>query len=143
MKIFCTFILVFILGHALVAQTTQTNVSSAWEVVAKDINPDNYFGVTVANGVIGLVSSAEPLKVKDVVMNGTYDYYQRGRVSNILKIFNHVNMNLDVDRSRIGPDQIENYQQKLNMKEAALETTFDVPGKVCLLYTSPSPRDRG
>ena len=132
MKIFCTFILVFILGHALVAQTTQTNVSSAWEVVAKDINPDNYFGVTVANGVIGLVSSAEPLKVKDVVMNGTYDYYQRGRVSNILKIFNHVNMNLDVDRSRIGPDQIENYHQKLNMKEAALETTFDVPGKVAV-----------
>ena len=100
-----------------------------WQVVADDIAPDNYHGVTVANGVMGIISSAEPMKVKDVVMNGTYDYYQRGRVSNILKVFNHVNMNLDVDRRRIGPADIKNYEQRLDMKEAALETSFEVPGK--------------
>ena len=50
--------------------------------------------------MIGLVSSPEPMKVRDVVLNGVYDYYQRGRVSNILKTFNHVNMNLDVDGQR-------------------------------------------
>src|SRR5690349_25151718 len=80
-----------------------------WEITATDIHVNNYFGVTVANGMIGLVSSPEPMKVRDVVLNGVFDYYQRGRVSNILKTFNHVNMNLDVDGQRIGQKQISNY----------------------------------
>jgi len=102
---------------------------SPWEVVGDDIDPSNYYGVTVANGVIGIVSSPEPMKVKDVVLNGTYDYYQRGRVSNILKSFNHVNMNLDIDKRRIGMEDIKNYEQVLNMEEAALVTKFEVDGK--------------
>ena len=108
---------------------------SDWEVVAKDIDPSNYYGVTVANGIIGLVSSAEPMRVKNVVLNGTYDYYQRGRVSNILKTFNHVNMNLDIDRQRIGSKDIQDYEQTLNMKEASLETSFKV-GSKALVKTS-------
>lgn len=102
---------------------------SAWEVAATEIDPGNYYGVTLANGVVGLVSSPEPFKVRDVVLNGTYDYYQRGRVSNILKTFNHVNMNLDIDGQRIGAKEISNYTQKLDMKKAVLETGFDVGTK--------------
>ena len=71
--------------------------SDPWLIEAKAIDPNNYYGVSVANGMVGLVSSPEPMKVRDVVLNGVYDYYQRGRVSNILKTFNHANMNLDVD----------------------------------------------
>ena len=52
----------------------------AWHIVADNIDPANYYGITVANGMIGLVSSPEPMKVKDVVLNGAYDNYQRGRV---------------------------------------------------------------
>ncbi|MEM8910049.1 MAG: glycoside hydrolase family 65 protein, partial [Bacteroidota bacterium] len=70
---------------------------STWEIPAKDIDPNHYYGITVANGMIGLVSSPDPLKVEDVVLNGVYDYYQRGRVSNILKTFNHVNLDLNID----------------------------------------------
>ncbi|MFT7452930.1 MAG: trehalose/maltose hydrolase-like predicted phosphorylase, partial [Patescibacteria group bacterium] len=108
---------------------------SSWEKVASDIDPNNYYGVTVANGIIGVVSSPEPMKVKDVVLNGTYDYYQRGRVSNILKGFNHLNMNLDIDGQRIDQNNIQDYQQKLNMKEAALETTFNVGEKAAVKTT--------
>ena len=97
-----------------------------WSVTASDIDPDNYYGVTCANGMVGLVSSAEPMKVTDVVLNGVYDNYQRGRVSNILKTFNHVNMNIDVDGRRVGPKDIQNYQQRLDMKQAELTTTFEV-----------------
>ncbi|AEI48996.1 hypothetical protein [Runella slithyformis] len=77
---------------------SQNVKASPRHVVATDINPARYFGVTVANGMVGLVSSPQPRQVQDVVLNGVYDYYQRGRVSNILKSFNHVNMYLDVDR---------------------------------------------
>jgi protein-glucosylgalactosylhydroxylysine glucosidase len=105
---------------ALVAQQ-----NDEWKVEASNISASNYYGVTVANGMIGIVSSPYPMKVKEVVLNGVYDYYQRGRVSNILKTFNHVNMNLDVDGRRIGMNEISNYQQRLDMRQAELITTFD------------------
>lgn len=108
---------------------------SGWTIVATDINPSNYYGVTVANGMIGLVSSPEPMKVRDVVLNGVYDYYQRGRVSNILKTFNHVNMNLDVEGQRVGQKDIKNYSQVLDMKKAVLVTTFDVGEKVSVKHS--------
>jgi protein-glucosylgalactosylhydroxylysine glucosidase len=82
--------------------SAQPPADSPWLIPATDIDPTNYYGITVANGVVGLVSSPEPMKVKDVVLNGVYDYYQRGRVSNILKTFNHMNMDMDIDGRRIG-----------------------------------------
>jgi trehalose/maltose hydrolase-like predicted phosphorylase len=111
-----------------------------WTIEAKNIDPNNYFGVTVANGMVGLVSSPEPMKVRDVVLNGVYDYYQRGRVSNILKTFNHVNMNLDVDGRRIGQKDISNYRQSLDMKRAILVTTFDVGDKLSVRHSMMSLR---
>jgi protein-glucosylgalactosylhydroxylysine glucosidase len=108
--------------------------SQEWIVTATNITPSNYYGVTVANGMIGIVSSPQPMKVKDVVLNGVYDYYQRGRVSNILKTFNHVNMNLDVDGRRIGLADISNYKQSLDMRNAELLTTFDVGSTVSVSH---------
>lgn len=113
---------------------------SGWHVEATGFNPANYYGVTVANGMIGMVSSPDPLRVKDVVMNGVYDYYQRGRVSNILKTFNHVNMNLDIDGRRITAAEISNYKQVLDMKKAQLITSFDVSDKVSVRHTLMSLR---
>ncbi|HBK87749.1 MAG: glycoside hydrolase family 65 protein [Cyclobacteriaceae bacterium] len=106
-----------------------------WTVEAGAIDPNHYYGVTVGNGMIGLVSSPEPMKVRDVVLNGVYDYYQRGRVSNILKTFNHVNMNLDVDGSRVSQADISHYRQVLDMKRAVLTTTFDVKDKISVTHT--------
>jgi protein-glucosylgalactosylhydroxylysine glucosidase len=107
----------------------------SWKIESKPIDPTNYYGVTVANGMVGLVSSPEPMKVKDVVLNGVYDYYQRGRVSNILKTFNHINMNLDVDGQRITRKEITNYKQVLDMKKAELTTTFDIGDKLSVKHT--------
>src|SRR5437868_15457320 len=115
-----TFLLVI---FSLSVSHAQTD-NSAWQIVAQNINPANYFGVTVANGMIGLVSSPEPMKVKDVVLNGVYDNYQRGRVSNILKTFNHINMSMDVDGRRISAKDMHDYKQVLDMKKAALTTSF-------------------
>jgi trehalose/maltose hydrolase-like predicted phosphorylase len=97
---------------------------SPWEVVAKHIDPDNYYGVSVANGVIGIVSSPDPLRVKDVVLNGVYDDYQRGRVANILKGFNHVQMELLVDGIPVSRTNVTNFRQMLDLREATFVTTF-------------------
>lgn len=126
------FIVLYSAATALNAQTDLKN--SPWHVVASDIDPSNYFGVTVANGMIGLVSSPEPMRVKDVVLNGAYDNYLRGRVSNILKGFNFVNMNLDVNGMRVGRKDIKDYRQTLNMKHATLTTTYQVGNKVSVKH---------
>lgn len=126
-------LLFLFLPGLLLAQEDLKN--SPWHIVADDINPSNYFGITTANGMIGLVSSPEPMKVKDVVLNGAYDNYLRGRVSNILKGFNFVNMNLDVDGRRIGRRDISNYRQTLDMQQAQLQTTFDVGDKLSVSHS--------
>jgi protein-glucosylgalactosylhydroxylysine glucosidase len=126
-------LLFLFLPGLLLAQEDLKN--SPWHIVADDINPSNYFGITTANGMIGLVSSPEPMKVKDVVLNGAYDNYLRGRVSNILKGFNFVNMNLDVDGRRIGRRDISNYRQTLDMQQAQLLTTFEVGDKLAVSHS--------
>ncbi len=68
----------FFISFCVQAQT------DPWIIKASQINPAEYYGITVANGMIGIVSSPEPFKVKDVVLAGAYDQYGRGRVSNFL-----------------------------------------------------------
>jgi trehalose/maltose hydrolase-like predicted phosphorylase len=116
------------------------HTQAQWTITADDIDSDNYYGITVANGMVGLVSSPEPMKVRDVVLNGVYDNYQRGRVSNILKTFNHMNMELDVDGRRVGPGNISNFRQELNMQTAELVTTFEVGNKISVRHTLMSLR---
>src|ERR1700744_3797548 len=86
--------------------------ASTWLIRADSIDPSKYYGVTVANGMIGLVSSADPFKAKDVVLNGAFDLYGRGRVSNILKTFNFVNLYLDIDGARI-----DNFRQVAHLQQ--------------------------
>jgi len=109
--------------------------TDTWKIVADKIDPSDYYGETVANGVIGIVSSAEPLKCKTVVLNGAYDQYGRGMVSNFLNSFNLVNMNLDIDGHRIGNGDAANMRQVLDMKHANFNTTFDYQDKATVSYT--------
>lgn len=111
-----------------------------WKIKASTIDPNNYFGITVANGMIGIVSSPEPFKVKDVVLAGAYDLYGRGRVSNFLKSFNLLNMSLDVDGKRIGSKDVTNMQQELDMQRASFTTQFDYTDKASVSYTYYSLR---
>ncbi len=111
-----------------------------WKIKASTWDPSNYYGVTVANGMIGIVSSPEPFKVKDVVLAGAYDQYGRGRVSNFLRSFNLLNMQLDIDGKRIGGADAKNMQQELDMRHASFTTSFDYLDKATISYTYYSLR---
>src|SRR5215471_11218558 len=111
-----------------------------WIIKASSIDPSNYYGITVANGMIGVVSSPEPFKVKDVVLAGAYDLYGRGRVSNFLRSFNLLNMNLDVDGRRVDAKSASNMKQELDMKNASFTTSFDYSDKASVSYTYYSLR---
>ena len=111
-----------------------------WKISADKIDPSHYYGITVANGMIGIVSSPEPFKVKDVVLAGAYDLYGRGRVSNFLRSFNLLNMQMDIDGNRLGAGQTTNMKQQLDMKHASFTTSFDYADKATISYTYYSLR---
>ena len=120
--------------------TINSVAQDPWKITANKIDPNNYYGVTVANGMIGVVSSAEPFKVKDVVLAGAYDLYGRGRVSNFLKSFNLLNMYLEVDGKRIGGADANNMKQELDMHHANFTTSFNYGEKASVSYTYYSLR---
>ncbi|MBS7563006.1 glycoside hydrolase family 65 protein [Mucilaginibacter sp. Bleaf8] len=114
--------------------------TDAWIISADKIDPSNYYGITVANGMIGLVSAPEPFKLKSVVLAGTYDQYGRGRVSNFLNSFNLLNMNLDINGRRVSAAGASNFRQQLDMQHAAFTTSFDYGTEAVVKYTYYSLR---
>ncbi|WP_428978430.1 glycosyl hydrolase family 95 catalytic domain-containing protein [Elizabethkingia ursingii] len=97
----------------------------SWVIEANNIDPKHYTGISVSNGMIGVVSSPEPLKVSQVILAGVYDQYGRGRTSNFLSGFNLLDLNLTIDGALINQNNISNYRQKLDMKKASFTGSFD------------------
>lgn len=131
-KICLTGLIYFIIIH--------TNAQDPWKISANNIDPSGYYGITVANGMIGIVSSPEPFKVKDVVLAGAYDLYGRGRVSNFLRSFNLLNMYLDIDGRRIDNRNTTGLRQELDMRHANFTSSFDHADKASVTYTYYSLR---
>jgi len=135
-QIFFVFICLLTAINSLKAQTKP----DSWKISTDKIDAPNYYGITVANGMIGIVSSPEPFKVKDVVLAGAYDLYGRGRVSNFLRSFNLLNMQLDIDGKRLGASDAKNMSQTLDMHHASFTTSFDYSDKATISYTYYSLR---
>jgi protein-glucosylgalactosylhydroxylysine glucosidase len=101
-----------------------------WILKADDIN-GRYYGETVANGSVGIVTSNAPFKIQDVVLAGVYDLYGRGRVSNFLRGFNLLNMRFQID----GALNVSGMTQQLNMRNGSFTTTFNDGDKATVTYT--------
>jgi len=128
------YLLIFFIGISPVKS------QDPWKLTVPSVNPSNYYGVTVANGMIGIVSSPEPFKVKEVVLAGAYDQYGRGRVSNFLRSFNLLNMQLGIDGRNISAAEVSNMKQELDMKKASFTCSFDYSDKATVTYSYYSLR---
>jgi trehalose/maltose hydrolase-like predicted phosphorylase len=106
-----------------------------WHITARAVDPSKYYGITSANGMIGIVSSPEPFKVKDVVLAGAYDLYGRGRVSNFLKSFNLLNMYLEIDGQRIDSKNVTGLIQSIDLQNATFTCTFNFQDKARISYS--------
>jgi trehalose/maltose hydrolase-like predicted phosphorylase len=111
-----------------------------WKITADKINSSDYYGITVANGMIGVISSPEPFKVKNVVLAGTYDLYGRGRVSNFINSFNLLNMRLAIDGREIDSKSVKNFKQELDMYTAGFSSSFDFGDQASISYSYYSLR---
>ncbi|WP_231459535.1 glycoside hydrolase family 65 protein [Pedobacter sp. Leaf132] len=126
----CTSLLLLILLFGLISKA-----QDPWKIKANQIDPANYYGVTVANGIIGIVSAPQPFKVKNVILAGAYDTYGRGRVSNFLNGFNLLNMYIEIDGKRLDGQNTKGMQQELDMQHASFTTKLTYGSKADVKYT--------
>lgn len=130
-----TRIFYFIFSFLILSVSNNLYSQDPWKLSANNPEPDNYYGETVANGVIGIISSPEPLKVKEVVLAGVYDTYKRGRVSNFIPNYNLLNMKLTLNGESIYSYNINNFRQELNMQNGAFSGSFQYKDLATVTYT--------
>ena len=102
--------------------------SDDW-VVSAEIKPDTpYFGITSANGTIGMVSSREPFQCENVILADVYDVFGRGRVSNFLPQVNPVHLEITLDGSRITSSRVKDYVQRMDLSDGSFTGEMDFRG---------------
>lgn len=106
----------------------------AWKIIVDDINPDDYYGVTVANGQLGLLSSPEPLKIGKVILGGLYDIYGRGRVNNFVPGIGMLDLEMKIDGTTVRWANITDYVQTLDMASATFSATFSYKDCAAVSY---------
>ena len=109
--------------------------NDGWHISTTE-NSD-YTGIAVANGRIGMLSSSKPLQIQHVVLNNVYDVDPDLKVSQILHGMNFGNLDILIDGEKITADNISDWRQTMDMKNAALTTTFEYKDKAkvsCTLY---------
>jgi len=95
----------------------------------------NYTGVVVANGRIGMLPSEQPFKIEHIILNNVYDKASPLGVSQILKGMNFGNLDIEIDGELLTSDNVSNWKQTLNMKEASFTTSFTFKNKADVSYT--------
>ena len=106
-----------------------------WVITAQLPLQGDYYGITSANGQIGLVSSRHPLQVDKVVVGGLYDIYGSGRVNNFFPNINPLDILLQVNGMDIQPEAVVNYSQRLNFHNAAFSGSFTYADQLQTTYT--------
>lgn len=124
----------------LVLSLVAIKAQDPWEITVSDINPNDYYGATVANGQLGLVSSPEPLKVGRVVLGGVYDIYGRGRVDNFVHGINMLDIDMRIDGSSVKASNVTDYTQTLNMFDGFMESSFNFKNKAHVVSKYASMR---
>ena len=113
----------------------RTYAQDPWIITASNIDANDYYGISVSNGTIGIISSSEPLKVKEVILAGVYDQYGRGRTNNFLSAFNLLDMNMSIGWQDVNKDNVSNFTQRLDMKKGTFTGSFDLKDIASVSYT--------
>ena len=119
----------------LILSTYSLAQNDEWHISTQDTA--NYTGIVVANGRIGMLPSAKPLHIEQVILNNVYDKESPLGVSQILRGMNFGNLDLEIDGETISAANISDWQQTLDMKEAKFTTSFTFQDKAtvsCTVY---------
>lgn len=122
-----------LLGILILLSVMVTAQNDGWNISTS--NSNNYTGIVVANGRIGLLPSEKPFQVEQIILNNVFDKESPLGVSKILLGMNFGNLEIEIDGEKITEANISNWQQTLNMKEASFTTTFTFKDKATIAYT--------
>ncbi|MBW4359553.1 glycosyl hydrolase family 95 catalytic domain-containing protein [Flavobacterium taihuense] len=121
--------LVLLTSSMMIGQTK----SDEWHLYAN--SRENYFGVAMANGKIGIVTDDTPLKTKEIILNGVYDGSPENGISRIVRGIEFLNLHLILENQEVKSDNISNWSQVVNMKEGTSTTSFSFKEMANIDYT--------
>lgn len=107
--------------------------SDEWHLSAN--SRENYYGVAMANGQIGIVTDDTPLKTKEIILNGVYEASPENGISRIVRGIEFLNLHLSINNQMIKSDNIDNWSQVVSMKEGTSTTSFTFKDLVSVDYT--------
>ena len=107
--------------------------SDEWHLYAN--SRENYYGVAMANGQIGIVTDDTPLKTKEIILNGVYDGSPENGISRIVRGIEFLNIHLSINNQEIKSDNIDNWSQVVSMKEGTSTTSFSFKDFASINYT--------
>jgi len=96
--------------------------SDEWHLVAT--SRENYNGVSMANGQIGIVTDDTPLKTKEIILSGVYDGSPENGISRIVRGIEFLNLRLNINNQEIKSGNIDHWSQVISMKEGISTTSF-------------------
>ena len=107
--------------------------SDEWHLFAN--SRENYYGVAMANGQIGIVTDDTPLKTKEIILNGVYDGSPENGISRIVRGIEFLNLHMNINNQEIKSDNIDNWSQVVSMKEGTSTTSFSFKDLATINYT--------
>ncbi len=123
-------LLLFLIFPCLILSQQDTN----WILRANTM--DKYSAPTIANGMIGLRVSSKPMEIQQIILNGVFDKFGNDDVQCILPGINFANLELRTANARsTNFNQINNWKQQLDMKEAVLSTQFSLNGELNVTHS--------
>jgi trehalose/maltose hydrolase-like predicted phosphorylase len=125
---FKSLLVLFLASPVVFGQTK----SDEWHLHAS--SRENYYGVAMANGQIGIVTDDTPLKTKEIILNGVYDGSPENGISRIVRGIEFLNLHLTINNEEIKSDNIDNWSQVVAMKEGTSTTSFTFKDFASITY---------
>ncbi len=113
--------------------STSLKAQDGWEITTHSTT--DYVPTCVANGQIGIVPDAELFKTQKVILNHVFDRQNKNDISRVLTGINPFNLKISVDNQLLNLENVSNWQHTLNMKKAALQSSFNFQDKVKVSYS--------
>ena len=107
--------------------------SNEWQLFAN--SRENYFGVTMANGQIGIVTNDTPLTTKEIILNGVYEASPENGISRIVRGIEFLNLRLKIDQKEVNNATIKNWSQLVSMKDGISTTSFQFEESALIEYS--------
>lgn len=126
------FIVFFCLVSVLTIKTN--GQESLWKIQATDYQ-GTYYGAAVANGGIGILPWKEPFSIRHVMLNHVFDAAGPQDVSRVLRGISPFNLQMQINGQMVNGDNVSEWEQCIDMKEATHNTCFTYGGKANIAYS--------